>query len=130
MAGICVLAAVILFVKGRIEDRRMEEALDELRPTQSAETTQAPSTVEGEPTITAAPGTVHRRDPCFHRGVRTSPNPYADSFLANKDMAAWLQIPGTNIDYPVMWTPEDETYYLYRALTAAKIKTAVSSLIR
>ena len=55
LAGICVLAAVILLVKGRIEDRRMEEALDELRPTQSAETTQAPSTVEGEPTVTVFP---------------------------------------------------------------------------
>ncbi len=42
------------------------------------------------------------------------PNPYAESFLANGDMAAWLQIPGTNIDYPVMWTPEDENYYLYK----------------
>ena len=29
-------------------------------------------------------------------------------------MAAWLQIPGTVIDYPVMWTPRDEEYYLYR----------------
>lgn len=41
-------------------------------------------------------------------------NPYVDSFLANQDMAAWLQIEGTRIDYPVMWTPEDEIYYLYR----------------
>ena len=42
--------------------------------------------------------------------------------LANKDMAAWLQIPGTNIDYPVMWTPEDETYYLYRAFDGSENK--------
>ena len=42
------------------------------------------------------------------------PNPYADSYLANGDMAGWLSIPGTEIDYPVMWTPEDENYYLYR----------------
>ena len=41
-------------------------------------------------------------------------NPYADSFLANGDMAAWLKIEGTVIDYPVMWTPRDETYYLNR----------------
>jgi sortase B len=41
-------------------------------------------------------------------------NPYAESFLANEDMAGWLIIPGTNIDYPVMWTPGDENYYLYK----------------
>ena len=41
-------------------------------------------------------------------------NPYQDSFLANEDMAAWIKIDGTMIDYPVMWTPREETYYLYR----------------
>ncbi len=40
-------------------------------------------------------------------------NPYRDAYLANPDMHAWLQIPGTVIDYPVMWTPEDENKYLY-----------------
>lgn len=32
----------------------------------------------------------------------------------NADVAAWLTIPGTEIDYPVMQTPENEDYYLYR----------------
>ncbi len=39
-------------------------------------------------------------------------NPYKSYFLENEDMAGWLQIPDTNIDYPIMWTPEDENYYL------------------
>lgn len=41
-------------------------------------------------------------------------SPYTEYFTNYPDMAAWFQIPGTNIDYPVMWTPGDETYYLYR----------------
>lgn len=40
-------------------------------------------------------------------------NPYKDWFLKNSDMAAWLEIPDTIVDYPVMWTPEDEEHYLY-----------------
>lgn len=32
----------------------------------------------------------------------------------NEDAVGWLTIPGTIIDYPVMQTPEDEDYYLYR----------------
>lgn len=40
--------------------------------------------------------------------------PYDNLFKMNDDMAAWLLLPGTNIDYPVMQTPEDESYYLYR----------------
>lgn len=41
-------------------------------------------------------------------------NPYIDSFLANDHMVGWLKIEGTVIDYPVMWTPEDENFYLYK----------------
>ncbi len=41
-------------------------------------------------------------------------NPYKEYFLKNSDMIAWIQIPGTKVDFPVMWTPEDETYYLYK----------------
>lgn len=41
-------------------------------------------------------------------------SPYADYFDTYPDIAAWLYIADTNIDYPVMWTPGDETYYLYR----------------
>lgn len=41
-------------------------------------------------------------------------SPYADYFDAYPDMVAWLYIPDTLVDYPVMWTPGDETYYLYR----------------
>lgn len=32
----------------------------------------------------------------------------------NADVVGWLNIPGTEIDYPVMQTPEEENYYLYR----------------
>lgn len=47
-------------------------------------------------------------------------NPYRDSFLANEDMAAWIRIPDTKIDYPVMWTPRDENYYLYKDFEGKK----------
>ena len=41
-------------------------------------------------------------------------SPYATFFEAYPDLVAWLHIPDTTISYPVMWTPGDETYYLYR----------------
>ncbi len=41
-------------------------------------------------------------------------NPYKEYFLENPDMAAWLRIPDTIVDYPVMWTPEDEDFYLLK----------------
>ena len=33
-------------------------------------------------------------------------------YLENSDMVGWIQIEGTNIDYPVMQTPSDPNYYL------------------
>lgn len=39
-------------------------------------------------------------------------NPYAFAFGENEDMAAWLVVGDTVIDYPVMQTMEDEEYYL------------------
>lgn len=41
-------------------------------------------------------------------------NPYRDYYLQNEDMVAWLYIPDTPVDYPVMYTPDDEEYYLQR----------------
>lgn len=40
---------------------------------------------------------------------------YLPLFKQNRDMAGWLTIPGTPVDYPVMYTPEDRDYYLRRA---------------
>jgi len=40
-------------------------------------------------------------------------SPYEELFAMNDSMKAWLCIPGTNIDYPVMHTPNDEEFYLY-----------------
>ena len=129
LGGICVLAAVILSIKGRLEDRHMEEAVDAVRPTVStdvaAETSSAESYAATE-TVASEPGTGSTISETLSSDESGSidriANPYTDSFLANKDMAAWLRIPGTNIDYPVMWTPEDETYYLYRAFDGSENK--------
>lgn len=47
-------------------------------------------------------------------------NPYKDWFLKNSDMIAWMVIPDTNVDYPVMWTPGDEQKYLKKNFEGKK----------
>lgn len=39
---------------------------------------------------------------------------YSKLYKKNNDMAGWLYIEGTNINYPVMYTPNDIEYYLRR----------------
>ena len=38
---------------------------------------------------------------------------FADVYTKNPDFIGWLTIPGTNVDYPVMYTPDDEQKYLH-----------------
>jgi sortase B len=47
-------------------------------------------------------------------GVMDYISPYENLFQEYPDMSAWLYIPDTNVNYPVMYTPDDEEYYLYR----------------
>jgi len=42
-------------------------------------------------------------------------SPYEALARENPDMAGWLAIEGTAVDYPVMWTPSEPEYYLRRA---------------
>ena len=39
---------------------------------------------------------------------------YAEIFRLNPDTVGWICIPGTNVDYPVMQTPDRPDYYLTR----------------
>lgn len=39
---------------------------------------------------------------------------YANLYCSNNDFIGWLMIEGTNIDYPVMYTPDDAEFYLHR----------------
>ncbi len=120
--GICCLAAgggILLY--RYMADRQSEEVLEALRS--SAESYEQPvdvsdeqppeaATAEAEPTAVPAPTATP--EPTPQPTPEPVDNPYQDSFLANEDMAAWLVVPDTPIDYPVMWTPRDENYYLRR----------------
>lgn len=139
LAALCLIGAGILIVRQLNDDRQTQELLDDLRASaerlkeQQANSatmtppvstivpesiaTEAPTTEPtGSPSASPAPTEIPTPEPTATPEPTEAPkvNPYRDSFLANQDMAAWIQIPGTVIDYPVMWTPEDENYYLYR----------------
>ena len=67
---------------------------------------------------------VPSREPELAPELEPPPPRYADSgvllqydplWQQNPDMAGWLYIEGTSIDYPVMYTPDSPEYYLRRA---------------
>lgn len=134
----CILVAAVLGIQRYIMDRQTKEntskwqssaaAIEATRdnsvtPSDTKESQETDSTTSsGTDSSEVAPPEHGSPSEAASPEVTASPaptptpveNPYKDSFSANEDMAAWLQIPGTVIDYPVMWTPKDENYYLKR----------------
>lgn len=129
VAIVCLVLAAVIAVTYVLEDADNEALLDKYRVetvTPVATFTPSPTMVPpaddvntpistAAPTESEAPLETATPQPTELPEPSAIPNPYAESFSANSDMAGWLLIPGTNIDYPIMWTPEDENYYLYRA---------------
>ncbi len=126
IAVVCLGTAVFFLIQQRAASKRAIELLSELQ--QQAEDRIASeegiaqvssgnivaSQENGNPSDS---GSISQGDEAVSQEapLDLTENPYQDSFLANEDMAAWLKIEGTEIDYPVMWTPRDENYYLYRS---------------
>ena len=47
-----------------------------------------------------------------YNGEKTILPEYAELFMQNTDMVGWIQIADTNINYPVMHTPDNPGFYL------------------
>lgn len=110
-----LIAAVIITVLHKKEDKEAQDAIRDATLSQSTASTPEPQISE-PPQATAIP-TTESVAPTAEPTATPTPaieNPYRDYYLANPDMAGWLVVPGTVIDYPIMWTPEDENFYLYR----------------
>lgn len=52
-------------------------------------------------------------------------SPYLPLKEQNSDFYGWLSISGTIVDYPVMYTPNDPQYYLYRAFDKSSSQSGV-----
>lgn len=111
----CLIAAVLITILHKKEDKDAQDAIRDAALSQSATVTPQPQI--SEPPQATVPPTTEPVTPTEAPTATPIPaieNPYRDYYLANPDMAGWLVVPGTVIDYPIMWTPEDENFYLYR----------------
>lgn len=72
--------------------------------TEPAATTEVPTEATTAPTEATTVPT--------EAAVEMLPN-MAELYAKNPDVVGWIRIDGTKLDYPVMYTPEDETKYLH-----------------
>lgn len=121
LAVACLIAAFAILLRRHAEYAHADRLLESLRPSE-AQSQSIPSS--GEITDSSASSETSSVEATPSEPSATLPepepvpepveNPYKAAYLANVDMAAWIQIPDTPVDYPVMWTPRDEEYYLMR----------------
>lgn len=106
IAAIAVVAVLIVLLLVLIIASGNRQKPVETKPAPTLEVTEAPTTeVPTEETTEAT--TVP---------VETEPEmlPHmAELYEQNPDVAGWIRIDGTKLDYPVMYTPEDQTKYLH-----------------
>lgn len=90
-----------------LEGKEQEEKYDDLSAIAAAAQTVDRETTEARETTQAETTTGETTEPGMIPG-------YAEIYEMNNDTVGWLKLPGTELDYPVMQTPDEPNYYLYR----------------
>lgn len=114
IALIVVLVAVCgvstyFYIKGRIESEENQKMYETVAEEVSA--------TEDSTAVSASEAAVNPYTEYTDRGSGNSNTQgYTDTmtFANNPDMVGWIKIEGTNINYPVMQTPNEPDYYLNR----------------
>jgi len=70
-------------------------------------------TVPGEAVQPTEPVFVSVVDPETGESVEVLPE-FAELYVKNNDIVGWMTIDGTNVNYPVMQTPDSTDFYLYK----------------
>ena len=104
---------VSVFLVGNylLEGKQQQDQYDQLAQIKENATNQTrptvPQTTGGESETTAPTETTEATEP----GILES---YQELYEMNPDLVGWIQIDGTKLDYPVMQTPDEKGYYLYK----------------
>lgn len=104
LSALAATVAAAVMVSGLLTGCSGAPEPEPVQVSPSAEATETPSSAE----VTAEPTAEETT-----RAMVMLPD-MAQLYAENKDIVGWIQIDGTEIDYPVMYTPEDGQYYLYR----------------
>ena len=100
------------FIDAYRQSRRYED-LSGLRQTEQTRPLPTEGGQEEAQPTTLEPETVEITDPLTGQ-KRVILKEFETLYLMNPDMVGWLSIPGTDIDYPVMQTPDRPDFYLKR----------------
>ena len=107
LAAFCVSAFMIgnYLVEGKQQEERYDE-LSNIAANAQTETTEPKATKPADTSETPEE-TTEPTEPGMLAG-------YKEIYEMNNDVVGWIKMEGTKMDYPVMQTPDDPNFYLYR----------------
>ena len=97
-----------------IEGKQQQERVDELiaMKENARPTVETQSQDPEDPTKETLPeGTFSAENIRDENGILQE---YSEIYALNNDLVGWIRIDGTDLNYPVMQTPDNPNYYLYR----------------
>lgn len=108
LAAFCISGFMVVnyLVEGKQQENRYDE-LSNIANSQQ-ETTMATETTAGTEASTEATETTAATEPGMLAG-------YKEIYEMNNHTVGWIKMEGTQIDYPVMQTPDEPNFYLYRS---------------
>ncbi len=110
-AIIFIISAIVL-IKYFVNAKKTGDQYDELANLVQQDQT-APDSDKDSSVNPALPAVVEITHPTTGQQMKIL-REYATLFQMNPDMAGWIRIEGTKVDYPVMHTPDRGSYYLLR----------------
>jgi len=103
--GISAFMVGNYLIEGKQQADRYDE-LSQIAANAQSETTEAAATETAAPTEESTEST-EPTEPGILPG-------YKEIYELNNDVVGWIKMEGTQMDYPVMQTPDNRDYYLYR----------------
>lgn len=94
---------------------------------QPGETAAAGSAGE-TPTAPGSPGPAEYTPPAAPAAPTITSVDFAGLQALNSDVAAWIEVPGTNISYPIVFRPGDSDYYLTHTVDGVEAKAGAIHL--
>lgn len=117
LMGVCMVIFVVsgfMLVRDFIQTSQQQETFDQLSE-RFVEETAVPDAVIREPEAGEEELPPEQRWKLWwEEAAKERFATYQSMKEENKDMIGWIRIEGTNIDYPVMQSPDQVDYYLHR----------------